>query len=258
MIGLADLVHPTSRASSRAFSLLPGRSVRLVRFRVGVRGRSPDSAYSFTNGLSPTLTFEQETLERNGTRPCRRRPPSRRWSRRRGRGRRAARSRPGDRLLGVGPRRLLRAAKRSRASPGHRRQRGDGHHRPVGLRQEHAAPLLQPHERPRPGARVEGKILYHGHDVYADGVERHRGPPPDRHGVPEAEPVPQVDLRQRRLRPPAQRHEEGHSTTSSRSRSPPPPCGTRSRTSSTAAASTSPAASSSGCASPGPSPSSPT
>ena len=51
------------------------------------------------------------------------------------------------------------------------------------------------------GARVSGAIEYHGVDLYGpeiDPVEvrRHIG-----HGVPEAEPVPQVDLRQHRLRP---------------------------------------------------------
>ena len=32
------------------------------------------------------------------------------------------------------------------------------------------------------------------------GHRRHRRPPPDRHGLPAPQPVPQVDLRQRRLR----------------------------------------------------------
>ena len=50
-------------------------------------------------------------------------------------------------------------------------------------------------------ARVEGKVLYHGVDLYDPAGQRHRGPPSDRDGVPEAEPVPQVDLRQRRVRP---------------------------------------------------------
>ena len=56
------------------------------------------------------------------------------------------------------------------------------------------------------GARVEGTLNYHGVDLYDPEVEPGRGPPPHRHGVPEAEPVPQVDLRQRRLRPPHRRH----------------------------------------------------
>ena len=51
-----------------------------------------------------------------------------------------------------------------------------------------------------PGARVEGKIRYHGEDLYADRRRPDRGAAPHRHGVPEAEPVPEVDLRQRRLR----------------------------------------------------------
>ena len=50
------------------------------------------------------------------------------------------------------------------------------------------------------GARVDGTILYHGVDLYDRAGRRGRGPPADRDGVPEAQPVPQVDLRQRRLR----------------------------------------------------------
>ena len=52
-----------------------------------------------------------------------------------------------------------------------------------------------------PGAVVSGTIQYHGHDLNAAGVDAGRGAAPDRDGVPAAEPVPQVDLRQRRLRP---------------------------------------------------------
>ena len=58
-----------------------------------------------------------------------------------------------------------------------------------------------------PSARVEGKILYHGVDLYGIRRRPDRGPPPDRHGVPAAQPVPEVDLRQRRLRPAHPRHE---------------------------------------------------
>ena len=59
-----------------------------------------------------------------------------------------------------------------------------------------------------PDCRVEGAILYHGaniHDPSCDVVElRETG----RHGLPEAEPVPEVDLREHRLRPPRPRREE--------------------------------------------------
>ena len=41
------------------------------------------------------------------------------------------------------------------------------------------------------------------------GGEPGGGAPPDRHGVPEAEPVPEVDLRQRRLRPEGRRGRRG-------------------------------------------------
>ena len=51
-----------------------------------------------------------------------------------------------------------------------------------------------------PGVKVGGKVLYHGEDVYGADGRPGRGAPPDRHGLPAAEPVPEVDLRQRRLR----------------------------------------------------------
>ena len=55
--------------------------------------------------------------------------------------------------------------------------------------------------------RVEGEILLDGEDVLEHG--RHRPAPPRRHGVPAAQSVPQVDLRQHRLRPARQRHWPG-------------------------------------------------
>ena len=61
-----------------------------------------------------------------------------------------------------------------------------------------------------PGTRVEGRILYHGEDLYAQGRRPGRGPPADRHGVPEAQPVPQVDLRQRGVRAEDQRLQGQH------------------------------------------------
>ena len=52
-----------------------------------------------------------------------------------------------------------------------------------------------------PGARIEGRVLYHDRDLY--GVERRprRSEAADRDGLPEAEPVSEVDLRQHRIRP---------------------------------------------------------
>ena len=81
-------------------------------------------------------------------------------------------------------------------------------HRPVRLRQDHGAALPQPDERPHPdGAGSRDSCCYHGVDLY--GAERvaERGAPAHRHGVPEAEPVPEEHLRQRRLRPAGQRRE---------------------------------------------------
>ncbi len=50
-----------------------------------------------------------------------------------------------------------------------------------------------------PGFRLEGQVLYHGHDLYGEQRRPGRGAAADRDGLPETEPVPEVDLRQRRL-----------------------------------------------------------
>ena len=102
-----------------------------------------------------------------------------------------------------------------------------------------------------PGARVGGKLHVPRHRPLRPRGLGDRGPPPHRHGVPEAEPVPEEHLRQRRVRPAHQRH---HATRRARrdrrevaARA--PRCGTRSRTGSTRRRSGCPAASSSACAS---------
>ncbi len=104
-----------------------------------------------------------------------------------------------------------------------------------------------------PSARMEGRSCSTARICTPRGRPG-RGPPADRHGLPEAEPVPQVDLRQRRLRAADQRLQGQHGR--ARRAEPPhgPRSGTRSRTSSSSPAWRCPAASSSGCASPGPSP----
>ena len=48
--------------------------------------------------------------------------------------------------------------------------------------------------------RSTARSMYHGQDLYGAEHRPGRGPQADRHGLPEAEPVPEVDLRQRRLR----------------------------------------------------------
>ena len=110
------------------------------------------------------------------------------------------------------------------------------------------------------GARVTGEIVLDGEDIY--DLEHGRGAAarPGRHGVPEAQPVPQVDLRECRLWPahPRPRRRQGRAGRDRRAepaarrpvgRGQGPPC--------TKAARPCPAASSSGCASPAPSPSIP-
>ena len=60
-----------------------------------------------------------------------------------------------------------------------------------------------------PGAKIDGKILYHGPGHLRRRRRPGRGAPAHRHGLPEAESVPEVDLRQRRLGPARARDEEG-------------------------------------------------
>ena len=61
-----------------------------------------------------------------------------------------------------------------------------------------------------PGARVEGKVHLPRPGPLRARSRRRRGAQAHRHGVPEAQPVPQVDLRQHRLRPARARHEGQH------------------------------------------------
>ena len=42
-----------------------------------------------------------------------------------------------------------------------------------------------------PGVRVEGDVLFEGENLYAPDIDRGRSAPAHRHGVPEAEPVPE-------------------------------------------------------------------
>ena len=91
-------------------------------------------------------------------------------------------------------------------------------HRPVGLRQDHGAALLQPDERPHPDGPRRGQArATTASTSTAPTCRPRRGAPAHRHGVPEAEPVPEVHLRQRRLRPEGQRRRgrRASSTTSS-------------------------------------------
>ena len=106
-----------------------------------------------------------------------------------------------------------------RRRPRHRRQRDHRVHRPVGLRQDHGAALPQPHARPHARARRStGTVRVPRRGPLRPEGRRRRGAPPHRHGVPEAEPVPEVDLRQRRVRPAHQRRQARASSTTSSSR----------------------------------------
>ena len=106
-----------------------------------------------------------------------------------------------------------------------------------------------------PEQRAEGEILLDGHEHPVARDRRERAARARRHGVPEADAVPDVDLRQRRLR-----HAPLREALARRARRPRRGapcarrrCGTRSRTSCASPAWASPAASSSACASRAPS-----
>ena len=69
-----------------------------------------------------------------------------------------------------------------------------------------------------PGARVDGRDPLPRPGSLRLRRRRRRGAPPDRDGLPEAEPVPEVDLRQRRLRAAHARHAARASTSASSAR----------------------------------------
>ncbi len=56
------------------------------------------------------------------------------------------------------------------------------------------------------GCKVGGEITLDGQDIYEQQARRRHAARAHRHGVPEAEPVPQIDLRQRGLWPAHPRH----------------------------------------------------
>ena len=106
---------------------------------------------------------------------------------------------------------------------------GDRVHRPVGLRQVDAAARAQPHVRALSGPARDRR----GAARRREHPRRRSGPQPaaraHRHGVPEADAVPDVDLRQHRLRHPALRAaaEVASWTSASRGRCAARRCGTR-------------------------------
>ena len=80
-----------------------------------------------------------------------------------------------------------------------------------------------------PGAQVSGEVLYHGENIYVLGCGSGGGAAAHRHGVPASQSLPQVDLRQHRLRGQDQRLQGRHGRTGGASACAAPPCGTRSR-----------------------------
>ena len=108
--------------------------------------------------------------------------------------------------------------------------------------------------------RVTGSITLDDRDIYGRDIDVVQLRARVGYGVPEAQPVPEIDLRERGLRPahPRARQERGgSSTTSSSTACAAPASSTRSPTGCSSRAPVSPADSSSGFASPAPSPSAP-
>ncbi|SOT38729.1 hypothetical protein F01_140223 [Burkholderia cenocepacia] len=102
---------------------------------------------------------------------------------------------------GQQPQLLLQQVPRAEEhQPAHSRREGDGVHRPVRLRQVDAAAHVQQDVRALSGA-ARRRRNPDGRREPADDEARHLAAArADRHGVPEADPVPDVDLRQHRVR----------------------------------------------------------
>ena len=85
-------------------------------------------------------------------------------------------------------------------------QSGHGLHRALRLRQEHVPAHAQPHERHRAG-HPRGRHRGARRPEHLRAGHRCRGPASSGgHGVPEVQPLPEIHLRERRLRPAHQRH----------------------------------------------------
>ena len=208
--------------------------------RAGADRARPDPA---RNGLPmKALTRRRDSGDRTAVLDA-----SRRWRRARRRPRRAR-----------GPRhhRLVRQPQGARPGladhAGRRDHRAD---RSVRLRQVDLPADPQPDARAGAVGRAgrRGAARRRGH--LRPRSAAHRRPPRDRHGLPEAQPVPgDVDPRERARRPQAHRHPGASAQREGRARralpDQGPASGTRSRTASTPPAAACPAASSSGCASP--------
>ena len=85
------------------------------------------------------------------------------------------------------------------------RRQGDRLHRPLGLRQIDAAAHPQPHVRPVSGPARRGRGHARRRQHPRPGAGPQSAARQGRHGVPEADAVPDVDLREHRLRHPAVR-----------------------------------------------------
>ena len=107
------------------------------------------------------------------------------------------------------PQRVLRRIPSGRrCQPADQAERDHRVHRPVGLRQDHRAALLQPDERSHRRRTGRGNRQLSRCRPLRSRSQRCRGPSTHRHGLPEGEPVPEEHLRQRRVRAAPAGHKE--------------------------------------------------
>jgi hypothetical protein len=83
-------------------------------------------------------------------------------------------------------------------------------HRPIRFRQEHAAPLPEPPERSRARLPCRGQRVVPRRRSLRTGRRPGRGAHAHRPRLPATQPVPEVDLRQRRVRAPDARVPRRH------------------------------------------------
>ena len=128
------------------------------------------------------------------------------------------------------PRLLLRRLPRAEEHRhGHGREERHRHHRPVRLRQVHPAAHLQPHLLDLPEAERQRRSHARRREHPRPALPAQPPAQQGRHGVPEAGAVPDVDLRQHRLRhpPPREARRAPTWTSASSRRCARPRCGTK-------------------------------
>ena len=101
---------------------------------------------------------------------------------------------------------LRREAGAVRHQPHDPRAHGDGVHRTIRMREIHAAPLDQPAQRAHPRRAAHGRNSARRAGHLHAGCRHRRAAAARRDGISALESVPEIDLRERRVRPAHQRH----------------------------------------------------